>query len=46
MAVGLVLALWLAGSMSRFETVCGQVRADTLRLHVVAEDGQVQVRLV
>ncbi len=36
MAVGLALALWLAGSMSRFETVCGQVRADTLRLHVVA----------
>ena len=36
MAAGLLLALWLAGSMGRFEALCGQVRADTLRLHVIA----------
>ena len=36
LAAGLAAAFWAAGQQSRFAAVCGQVRDDTVRLHIVA----------
>lgn len=40
--IGLIISLAAAGSMAKTNAVCRQVRADTLRLHIVANSDSAQ----